>query len=308
MASIKNQIKGFFNFNKKQERGTFILLALIFIVLIFRLMLPLVLTSEPYDYTSDLAEIEKWKASKIEEVVKAKTKPVKFTKKKTEPVILSPKDFNPNMIDEKECLAMGLPPKVVNTLLRYRAKGGQFYKAEDLKKIYGLTPAIYSQLKDYIEIPIQQEEEDFEAPLEDKKNDLAKTIVPLEINRADSISLLQIPGIGPFYAGQIVKYRNLLGGYISLDQLGEIYKMDSIRLNAFLPYLIYKDTTINKIDINTVEFKDLLRHPYFDYETTKNVFQERNKLGKFAGLYQLLNSGVLSDSLYAKVYPYLKAD
>ena len=45
----------------------------------------------------------------------------------------------------------------------------------------------------------------------------------LELNSADSATLVAVPGIGPAFARGILKYREKLGGYHSLDQLAEVY-------------------------------------------------------------------------------------
>lgn len=305
MQSFKNQIKAFFNFNKSQERGSFVLILLIVIAFLINYFLPRLYKATPFDYSESLAEIEKWQASAIQ--IKSSYSNTEENKKVVEVVQLNLFPFNPNKFPKAKWLEMGMPKSVVNTILNYEAKGGSFGKKEDLQKIYGLNAELYNQLKDFVLIPVIIDSVKMDNVISKLAN-MPKSIEKRDINRVDSVDLLEVPGIGPFYAGQIVNYRTRLGGYISLKQLGEIYNMDSIRLNAILPFLIFKDTTIRKIDINTVEFKDLLRHPYFDYETTKSVFQERNKLGKFIGVYQLLKDGVLSDSLYTKVYPYLKAD
>ena len=44
----------------------------------------------------------------------------------------------------------------------------------------------------------------------------------IELNQADSLELLSIKVVGPFYAKQILKYRNELGGFISYKQFAEI--------------------------------------------------------------------------------------
>jgi len=308
MQSIKNRLKAFFNFNKRQEQGAFVLIVLIIIAINIDLLLPVIFKEKPYDYTSALTEIEAWKASGIKNEPEKNFKSDNLIKKEIKPIILNPISFNPNKFPEEKWIQMGMPERVIKTILNYEAKGGYFKKKEDLQKIYGLSPEIYNQLEDFIEIPIPEKKEHFKDSPLDKEIDVAKTIVPLDINRTDSVSLLQIPGIGPFYAGQIIKYRSQLGGYNSLEQLGEIYKMDSNRLNAFLPYLIFKDTTLNQIDVNSADFKTVLRHPYFDYETTKKIFNLRNKLGRFAGMYQLKNDTILSDSLFKKLEPYIKVD
>ncbi|MDA3906177.1 MAG: helix-hairpin-helix domain-containing protein [Bacteroidales bacterium] len=310
MQSFKNQIKTFFNFNKRQERGAFVLIVLIILAFGIDLLLPKIIKEEPFDFSSTIAEIEAWEASAVKETsqktFKSKTKI--SNKTENEVIILTPFEFNPNKFPKDRWLEMGMPESVVNTILKYESAGGSFKKVDDLQKIYGLTDEIFAQLKDFIQIPPKETLKETIHTLAVSLTEESETIILLDINRADSVDLLQVRGIGPFYAGQIVKYRQRLGGYNSLEQIKELYKMDSSRFFTLLPYLTFKDTILNRIDINTADFKTVLKHPYIDYETTKKILNHRNRLGRYAGLYQLKKDSILSDSLFTKLKPYLKVD
>ncbi|MBN2236727.1 MAG: helix-hairpin-helix domain-containing protein, partial [Bacteroidales bacterium] len=260
---------------------------------------------------TEILEIEAWKKSLIE-IPSEPDQAVKKSENKKKTALpelqLKPVDFNPNSTTKTEWMEMGIPAYLANTILKYVDKGGRFAKAEDLKKIYGLSENMYNQLFPFIQIPDSKkenpkEEVKVELPLENEEK-----IEVLDLNLADSISLLNIPGIGPFYAGQIVKYRNRLGGYVSVRQLLELYKMDSVKLENFQPYLTIQDSTLRKIDVNSADFKSLLKHPYFDYEETKKLCNYRSKMGKITGLFQLKKDSVLTERLFKKVEPYLKIE
>ena len=49
-----------------------------------------------------------------------------------------------------------------------------------------------------------------------------RKIIKVELNTADSAMLDAVRGIGPYYAKKILRYRELLGGYYSVEQLKEI--------------------------------------------------------------------------------------
>jgi len=147
------------------------------------------------------------------------------------------------------------------------------------------------------------------SPITETPAEMKETaLIILGINSADSAQLIEVSGIGPFYAGAIVNYRNSLGGYRNMSQLMELYKMDSAKLEKMLPQLYLDSMVISKISINKVEFKDLLKHPYIDYETTKYILNKRQKLGKFAALYELKDPVNMPDSLYQKILPYIKLE
>jgi len=106
-----------------------------------------------------------------------------------------------------------------------------------------------------------------------------KKIPILDINMADSLALMDLPQIAETMASRIHRYRNRLGGFVSLDQLFEIKGMDTARFEAIKPYIILETNEITKININHDEFKTLLRHPYLAYDQVKAIVNHRERKG-----------------------------
>lgn len=127
----------------------------------------------------------------------------------------------------------------------------------------------------------------------------------IELNSADTLELQRLRGIGSAFARRIIGYRERLGGYIRKDQLMEVFGMDPERYNGIKGNLIVDTSRIRKIDINTVQFKELMRHPYFPYELTREIILHRKKIKNFEGKEQLKEIPVISDSIYMKIYPYI---
>ncbi|MEE4256097.1 MAG: helix-hairpin-helix domain-containing protein [Bacteroidales bacterium] len=101
----------------------------------------------------------------------------------------------------------------------------------------------------------------------------------IEINTADSALLVRLYGIGPSFARRILKYRGMLGGFFSTEQLLEVYGMDSSRYNGILENIHVDTSQISKIPVNEADFKTLLQHPYLDYETVKLIVNYRDHVG-----------------------------
>jgi len=129
----------------------------------------------------------------------------------------------------------------------------------------------------------------------------------IEINSADSTKLLSLYGIGPSYAGRIIKYRSVLGGFHTCSQLLEVYGMDTVRYNGFFKRIWADTSLVNKININTSGFRDLLRHPYLDYEAVKSLVQYRDRHGPFESPAELWKDSILSEDIKQGLLPYLKA-
>lgn len=126
-----------------------------------------------------------------------------------------------------------------------------------------------------------------------------KVIPILDINVADSTVLVELPQIGVVMASRIQRYRERLGGFVSLDQLYEVRGMDSARYATINPYIVLENKEIRIIDVNRDAFKALLRHPYLEYEQVKAIVNHRERKGFIKDWTQL-------ESIIGEANPLLK--
>jgi len=133
-----------------------------------------------------------------------------------------------------------------------------------------------------------------------------RQIHPLDINRADSAQLIPLPGIGPVFAGRIIKYRNLLGGFVHVDQLGEVYGMPSGTLEQIRLMIVIDSSAIRKIRIDSASFRELLRHPYLEYEDAKALVEYREFAEEIHSARELRENHVLPDSTIIKMDGYFE--
>ncbi|MBR5603387.1 MAG: helix-hairpin-helix domain-containing protein, partial [Bacteroidales bacterium] len=106
-----------------------------------------------------------------------------------------------------------------------------------------------------------------------------KEIIMLDINTADTLGLMNLPEIGPYFARKIIEYREKLGGFIKEEQLLEVYGLDSSRFEIISPYIILDSIEIQKVKVNHDDFKTLLRHPYIEYDDVKKIVNYRETKG-----------------------------
>lgn len=128
---------------------------------------------------------------------------------------------------------------------------------------------------------------------------------PIDINRADSAGMQQIRGVGPVFARRITRYRALLGGFVSAEQLLEVYGMDSSRWEGLIPQILIDPSGIEKIRINQANFADLIRHPYIDRKLTIALLNYRRQHGPFREVADIKGSHLICDSVYHRLTPYL---
>lgn len=177
-----------------------------------------------------------------------------------------------------------------------------------MKKIYGLDSVRYVLLEPYIRIPKGTGEgkaDRPEAEPDERKASLAGA-VPLELNTADSSELQVLPGVGPVLASRLVRYRLLVGGFYSMDQVGEVYGLDDSLIAGWKGMVWIDSTRLRKMDLNRAGFQELLRHPYLDYYHTRALVQYRELQGGFSNLEEILRNRLLPDSVYRRIAPYLE--
>lgn len=259
-----------------------------FLLLIFRITYPHFISQDPIVISNlQTSEIKLDSAAVF-------TEPTRGTVSKVHTSLFV---FNPNTIGRKELLDLGLTEKTAANFLKFRNKGFIFKRKEDLKKVYGITESLYLKLEPYI---LVEKEAEQNATL--KAQQVKPAPRTLELNSADSIALLQINGIGPSFAKRIIKYKTLLGGFVVVDQLKEVYGFTPELFEKIKASLTVDQTLIKKIDLNKDDFKTINKHPYFSYELTKALFDTRRKGAiDLENLKELMND----EALYIKAIPYL---
>ncbi len=151
----------------------------------------------------------------------------------------------------------------------------------------------------------QQKKQYPKQPTYKKKAFAERPPVMIEINTADSAQLVQLYGIGPAFANRILKYRGMLGGFFSSEQLLEVYGMDSIRYLGIVQNIIVDKSSILRINVNEAEFKTLLHHPYLDYETVKLICNYREYTGPIT-CSDSLRVVIAYDPMWKKVRHYVE--
>lgn len=127
----------------------------------------------------------------------------------------------------------------------------------------------------------------------------------VELNTADTTSLKKVPGIGSTFARRIVKYRKLLGGFYSVDQLREVYGMEEERYHKLKPWFSVDISLISPLTVNKMSLKELVKHPYITYPQARVIEQLRRQKGKLTGWENFRLLEEFTDTDKERLLPYL---
>jgi len=310
--------KDFFYFSKGQRIGILVLIVLILLVLAANYTLPYFFPVTEKDGTAFLKEAEKFKKSllsrdslreadwqqKYEErqrLYKEKYKNYYSSKTSENKIAYTLSVFDPNTTDSAGFVRLGLKPYIASNIQKYKKKGGSFRTPTDFAKVYGVSAEKFKELESYIKI----------AEIKSVKTEIGTTKrvdIIVELNSADTTLLMQIKGIGRGYAKGIVRFRQITGGFVSVDQLSEVYGMRPDNLEKIRPYCKVNTDLIKKINVNIASVERLRAHPYLNFYKAKAIYELRRKKGKLRGLNDLTELSELSSSDLIRLKPYLSFD
>lgn len=203
--------------------------------------------------------------------------------------------FNPNVISVDSLVLLGFPKSVAKRLVNYRSKGGRFFIKQDVKKIYGVTDKMMGDIYSFINLP------DRALRIHEKKS--SKKI---DLNSASAEQFETITMIGDVFAARIVKYRNSLGGFVSKNQLEEVYGLSDDALNN-----LKSDTFITsgfkpqRIKINHDSLEVLRNHPYISDHLAEDILRFRDLNDAIESEKVLVNFKSVEKSKFEKLILYL---
>jgi competence ComEA-like helix-hairpin-helix protein len=127
-----------------------------------------------------------------------------------------------------------------------------------------------------------------------------------DLNLADTTQLKTIYGIGPVIARRIITYRTNLGGFILMDQLYEVWGLDSMVVARLADKsVIAPGFTPNKLAINHCSEQDLGRHPYVRTKLARTIVNYRFQHGNFASVEDLKKIGTMEEKTFLRIKPYV---
>ena len=184
--------------------------------------------------------------------------------------------FNPNTVSVEDLQRLGFSEKQALSIDNYRQKGGRFRRPSDFAKSYVVADSVFARLEPFIDIP------------------------RVDINRADSTTLLTLPGIGPFFAGKIVQHRSELGGYSTVEQLLEIWHFDEEKLAGMRDLITCSEAPA--FALWTLPEPELARHPHLSRSEAHGIvlFRQHHRPAECT-LDGLHAAGILSDDHFRRL-------
>jgi len=241
--------------------------------------------------------------------------------------------FDPDTVSSQTLVAWGFSQDIALRWIKYRQLVNGFHSGSQIKSIYGIDSVFYDKLLPFMEFKTNGTPEPTETssiimtgnketltgntPNEfsqikstirkdhsAKKTVNAKQNILIDINNASIDDWQKLYGIGPYYAKRITEFRDKLGGFYSIDQVGETYYLpDSVYLKI-RPFLVYKSPQ-QRIDVNKADYNQLAGHPYISPKQANSILNYRKQHGPYKHTSDLRKIISLDTDFINKVSPYL---
>ncbi|MFZ1786251.1 MAG: helix-hairpin-helix domain-containing protein [Ferruginibacter sp.] len=317
MNRPKKYLPEYLSFTRKERTGIIVIVAFILAFVIAPFLFPFFIKSKPIDHTAFEKEIAVLNLQEDSNQYFTGS-----TYEKSNPRYLRRAGstdyskqlrgelfyFDPNTLPATGWVKLGIREKTANTIQNFVAKGGRFYKPEDIGKIWGLHEDEINRLIPYVQIESNSAAENYQpnktAPFK-KFEKPVNTIAPVDINQADSSAFIALPGIGSKLAGRIINFRDKLGGFYKVDQVAETFALPDSTFQKIKNKLVLSSRSVNQLNINSATIDELKIHPYIRYNLANAIVQYRNQHGNFSSINDLRGITIFTAELFDKAAPYL---
>ena len=262
---------------------------------LYRFLKPYVVIGEEY-----APKVKTYTSDSYNSVQKSSIKSYNVRESIAEPFVL-------DTVSVEYMTRWGFSPRQAEVLLHYRDAIGGIRSEEQLRKCYVVDEPMADRLLQYV---VFVPEANVLEPMIDKTTaDSVQKPAPmtlLDLNSADSAMLVAVDGIGAKSAFEIIKYRELLGGYHSVEQLSELKSVTESNFEKILQQIYCDSCKISKIDINFAGPKELERHPYVSARALRRIIKQRQLKGGWSRIEEMIEDDILSEEEAERLAPYLR--
>ncbi len=218
--------------------------------------------------------------------------------------------FNPNFITDFKAYQLGLSIEEADRLFRYRKQGKYVNSAGEFQKITQVNDSLMHTISPFFKFPEwTRKKSQAGAPASTQNPTKEKSSAEIkDLNFVTVNELTAIKGVDERMANRIVAYRKKLKGFFDEEQLFEVYHLKKeVGKRILERYKILQQPLIDKTDINTASFKEILKIPYLDYQLTKKIFEYRKENLGFSDLEELKKIDSFPLDKFDRITVYLSA-
>jgi DNA uptake protein ComE-like DNA-binding protein len=193
--------------------------------------------------------------------------------------------FNPNFMTDYKGYKMGMSVQEIDKLLLFRKDNKYVNSAREFQNVTGVSDSLLQRISPYFKFPDWINNKKMLKPYKNYNNEplIVKENKPLlDLNKASKEDLVKIYGIGEAFSLRILKEKEKLGGFVSMEQIKDIWGLSADAVDGVMTHFkIYAIPITQKFDINNASIKEIAQFPYFNYGLAKQIVTYRSMNGEF---------------------------
>ena len=203
--------------------------------------------------------------------------------------IYKPYPFNPNFITDYKGYQLGMTTAEIDRLFAFRKEGKFVNSAEDFQMVTQVSDSLLAKISPYFKFPDWVNNKNSgKSNFKDFSKSSKPQLIAKDFNLATQEDFIAIRGIGEGISSRILKERDALGGFLSLDQIDFIWGLSPEVTQDLKKYFFIKDvSSVKKIKINDWSVKELSAHPFFSYAQAKEIVIYRSMNEKISNIEDL---------------------
>ncbi len=193
--------------------------------------------------------------------------------------------FNPNFISDYKGYKLGMSVPEIDRLLAFRKQNKYVNSPEEFQAVTKVSDSLLNAISPYFKFPDWvKNKKEFKEYKKYPNTAFAKKekAVIIDINQATQEDLIKIYGIGEAISLRILKFKESLGGFVSMEQMNDVWGLSpEVIENLNSHFKVSTLPNLRKVDINNASIKELSQFPYFNYQLAKQIVTFRSMNGDF---------------------------
>ena len=188
--------------------------------------------------------------------------------------------FNPNFITDYKGYKLGMSVSEIDRLLAFRKENKYVNSPQEFQAVTKVSDSLLNAISPYFKFPDWvNNKKKFATYKKYPYTAFAKKekIVIIDINTASQEDLIKIYGIGEAISLRILKFKESLGGFVSMEQMNDVWGLSpEVIENLNSHFKVLTPPNVKKVDINNASIKELSQFPYFNYQLAKQIVTFRS--------------------------------
>ncbi|WP_073203511.1 ComEA family DNA-binding protein [Flavobacterium xinjiangense] len=268
-------ISGYFMFSREQRKGIFVLFGIIIVLQMLYFL------GDFSMLVKEFPEKQKWLS------LQSQIDSMKMEKKESPKIYL----FNPNFITDYKGYKLGMSVQEIDRLLAFRKENKYVNSAKEFQNVTQVSDSLLNSIAPLCKFPDWVNNKKQFKSYEKYSNKAfaeKEKIFFIDINKATKEDLIKIYGIGEAISLRILKQKENLGGFVSMEQMKDVWGLSpEVIENLNTHFKVSVMPNFKKIEINNASLKELSQFSYFRYPLAKEIVTYRSMNGDIKNIEDL---------------------